>query len=588
MNLARWHIRMWVKLPAAIAMATAMSVAYLAAPAASVTARAGFDLQPSHVAGNLDCNGFSKIQRTILRPTACTDIRGGPGNNANIWGGRFYDTGHYVGHDEPDMTFFSTHKGSGNTVNWTETLPKDPTALPTVTTPGKDVTHNFELTVAPWFGMDLCDGTSYPQLPCTPNSDKNAPKCFGPKCAQATYPGGGSAFLEMQFYPPGDAPFIDSVSCNNSSWCASLHINELMCTFNFVSCNANCEETTNFAFVQRNGTPTGPPSPQLADNATAVPNGQTLLMNPGDKLKVRIWDAAAPAVPTLGIPKGHALEVKIVDVTTGQTGYMQASAANGFAQTDMSNCSGRYFNYEPEYSTSRPKNVVPWAALQANISTEFEIGHFTPCTSVTGSAGSGAGGAGDPVGTTCVGPYEATSDTSGVEHGNEAPCFTKGDTHGTLASDPNQVAGCLNFSDNGDIDFDGTSYWPGWPTSGTINQATSKTPSSFLQSMPTSSGRQYSSFLFQTDTALSEANCTASGSGCSIPPSGPEVDHPGHTAFFPFWSLVSKSGTCTIEFGNVTSGVNTFGRDKQYGKVQIAKLGYPEFVGNTHKNTCKH
>src|SRR6202035_318394 len=141
MNRARWHLPRWAKLPVALGMAPAMSAPYLAAPAASVTGRASFPLQPSHAAGNLDCNGYSKIQRTILPPLACTDIRGGPGDNENVWAGRFYDNGHYVGHDEPDMTFFSTHKGSGNSVNWTETLPKDPSALPTVATPRKDGIH---------------------------------------------------------------------------------------------------------------------------------------------------------------------------------------------------------------------------------------------------------------------------------------------------------------------------------------------------------------------------------------------------------------------------------------------------------------
>ena len=27
--------------------------------------------------------------------------------------------------------------------------------------------------------------------------------------------------------------------------------------------------------------------------------------------------------------------------------------------------------------------MIPWAALQTNISTEFETGHWEPCTSVT-------------------------------------------------------------------------------------------------------------------------------------------------------------------------------------------------------------
>ena len=181
---------------------------------------------------------------------ACSDPRG-------YDGGRFYDNGHYIGHDEPIVRFLSDRPGSGNSTTWTETLPRDPHAAPTVKTPGSDVTHWFELSIAPWFSMALCNSRSFPLTqPCTPNSDANAPS--------TTSPGGGSSFLEMQFYPPGFAPFVDSISCDNTHWCASLHINDLECDTNFV-CNPNCIEPTNFAFIQRDGVPTGPPSPQLAN-----------------------------------------------------------------------------------------------------------------------------------------------------------------------------------------------------------------------------------------------------------------------------------------------------------------------------------
>jgi hypothetical protein len=538
------------------------------------SAQAG-PLKPG-AAGGLDCNGHSPVQTTIAPPIACTDIRGFQNeSNANTWDGRFYDNGYYIGHDEPDLTYFSGKNGSGNDVNWNETLPLDPSRLPTVAHPGSDVTHYFELTVAPWFGMALCDGTSYPQLPCTPNSDRNAPApctIASSPCARG-YDGGGSAFLEMQFYPPGHAPFIDSVSCDNTHWCASLHINELMCTYGFVRCNANCEETTNFAFVQRDGVPTGPPSPQLSDNATSEPNGETLLMNPGDQLKIHIWDAPAPG-------GGSALEVSIDDLTTGQYGFMQASAANGFAQTSIADCSGTPFNFEPEYQTAERPNIVPWAALQANISTEFEIGHFTPCTSVTGAAGNGPGGTGDPIFSTCVGPYETAPDSGNAEE-SDVPCYPLGDTHGTLASDPDEVAGCLDLT-VGDLDYDGTSYWADWPTGPSIDPATSATPSSFAQSPPTSRGDKYGKYLFQTDTALSESTCSGTtGAGCTVPPSGP-----GN--FYPYWSIARSHGQCTIEFGNVSSGagVNSFGGDAQYGTVQSAKLGYPEFESREYANNC--
>ena len=64
-----------------------------------------------------------------------------------------------------------------------------------------------------------------------------------------------------------------------------------------------------------------------------------------------------------------------------------------------------------------------------------------------------------------------------------------------------------------------------------------------------------------------------------VPPNGP-----GH--FYPYWARADSSGTCTLEFGNVSTGVNDYGKDAQYGTVQLAKLGYPEFEGPVQSNTC--
>ena len=100
--------------------------------------------------------------------------------------------------------------------------------------------------------------------------------------------------------------------------------------------------------------PTGPPSPQDADNSTFVNNGETLLMNPGDKISFHMFDAPAPG-------GGDAFEVVINDLTTHQSGHMQASAANGFKTTSMADCSGTPFNFQPEYNTAKANNITPWA-----------------------------------------------------------------------------------------------------------------------------------------------------------------------------------------------------------------------------------
>lgn len=523
--------------------------------------------------GELDCNGQSTIQTTVRRTMACTDIRGFAGaENANTWNARFYDNGVYIGHDEPDMTFLSSRKGSGNNVTWTETLPRDPSAAPTVQTPGSDVSHWFELSVAPWFSMAMCDPNSYPQNGCAPESDANAPTCVGTQTS-GCYPGGGSAFMEMQLYPPGFPPFADSISCDDSHWCAALTIDSLECTLGFASCNSACEEPVNFGWVQRDGIPTGPASPQDADLQTFTPNGQTLLMNPGDTIRVHMFDAPAPG-------GGDAFEVVIDDLTTGQSGYMQASAHNGFADTSLTNCSGTPFNFQPEYSTAAKQNIVPWAALQTNISTEFETGHWEPCTGLSQpSKYTLSPGVSDTYYNTCHGPYETFGKAEAGEP-SDGFCFPQGDTHGVLNSPPDTITGCLDdLAQNGDLDFDGTPYWAEWPVAA---QPTMTLPGSFVQQLPSSGAKQYSQFFIQTDVALSESSCSGTSAvGCSVPPPGPGQ-------FYPYWTRVASGSSCALEFGNVSSGagVNAMGEDAQYGADQIQTLGYPEYEGPVQPNSC--
>lgn len=538
-----------------------LGVATVVAFSGSATAGSTTSLKPAAV-GGLDCNGYSAIQQSAFPSGVCTDLRGLPGTNSDD--GRFYDNGHYIGHDEPDLTFLSSKPGSGNDVTWTETLPRDPKGKPTVKHPGDDRTHWFELSVAPWFSMALCNPQSYPDNPCTPNSDSNAPS--------ATSLGGGSSFLEVQFYPPGEGPFAVNISCDNKHWCASLHINDLECV-PFHGCNNDCIEPTNFAWIQRDGIPTGPASPQELNLQSATPNSETLLMNPGDKLRVHIFDAPVP-----GGGGANALMVVVDDLTTGQTGFMQASAANGYASTSPTDCSGTPFNYEPEYNTAARQNQVPWAALQTDISTEFEIGHWTPCTSLADEFTNTP----DPFFLTCIGPYETGSDSADGNSeglGGDAPCYPAGDRHTGLNqfgifSDPDTTTGCLG----GDVDFDGTSYWADWPTG---TKPTGKTPSSFVQSAPTSNGNTYEQSFFQTDVALSESTCGDDVSGCTVPPDGP-----GN--FYPYWSTLQHGGSCSILFGNVTKGkgVNSFGGDAQYGVDGRAEFGYDEFVGPVTPAVC--
>jgi hypothetical protein len=174
---------------------------------------------------------------------------------------------------------------------------------------------------------------------------------------------------------------------------------------------------------------------------------------------------------------------------------------------------------------------------------------------------------------------------------SDAGCFPKGTRvvmlDGKARKEHQPVAGCLeNFFQNGDLDFDGTPYWKEWPTGLTPTIY----PSSFLDQFPSTNGRQYPQFFFQTDIALSEATClgnTQPGqggtlAGCTVPPPGPG-------GFYPYWTQRQAGrGSCALEFGNVSHGfgLNDFGKDTEYGTNMYPTLGYPEFEGPVHNNTC--
>jgi hypothetical protein len=449
----------------------------------AVSSRAQSEFAP---AGNLDCNGFSAIQKPLRPQQRCTDIRG-------LNGGRFEDNGHYIGHDEPSIGFYSSDPNSGNNLQWEFTLPVE-RPLP--------ATQSFENLIAFWFSGALCDPNSYPQGACIADSDANDP-------AKA-----GSAVLELQFYPPGFSPFITQISCDLTHWCAALNIDSAECTLNFAFCNANCTEPVNFAFVQTNGIPAGPPGPATATNATFTPNSQTFLMNQGDRIRVTIKDTS------------QGLLTLVEDLTTGRSGFMVASAANGFQNTDLNSCRGTNFSFHPEFATAKDGNFVPWAALQINVNFAVEIGHFTP-------------------------------GINGDKDADDAPCFP-GPT----------LPGCLDLAQGGDLDFDGSSYLFDWPD-GTSNHATPVSISSVLGSGvgPLSlSGRAYDQpypqIQFETDVPASEKTCHPNGNGCVVPPV--------RARFYPFYSLSTSKG-CALLFGNFSgTDFNNFGGDAQFGTSNFA------------------
>jgi hypothetical protein len=101
--------------------------------------------------------------------------------------------------------------------------------------------------------MAMCDSQSYPEVMtnCTPDSDSNI-------TALAHHP--GTAFTELQFYPPGWVKQFDSSSCDARDWCAALTIDSLsQDPINGTNLNPTCqseilggEEETLFEDFQNN------------------------------------------------------------------------------------------------------------------------------------------------------------------------------------------------------------------------------------------------------------------------------------------------------------------------------------------------
>ena len=572
-----------------------------ATAAATATTAATGAVAPNPV-NELDCNGWSAKYGTVrkLAGDLCTD----PISIKNGKAGRFIDNGWYVGHDEPSVKFISSQPGSGNTMTYLMKVSTDPRRAPTA---NGSVVHYAQLSVAPWFGLAVCDPKSNPQNPCTPDSDSNSGSATDPHAA-------GSAFMELQFYPPGFTPFIDAPSCSTTKWCAALNIDSLECTFGQATCNNNCIEPVNFAFLQTNGVPAGPPSPQLTDVSTFTPNANTLMINPGDVVVVSISDP----------PQGFTTVVR--DLTTHQTGFMTASAANGFMNTNIADCSGTPFTFHAEYSTAKQQNQVPWAALEGGVLMEQEIGHGEVCNSVANKdpftmSYPGGQSFSDPNAfDTCVGGSEGPNATG------EGPCTSAGCQNATTqgangpvaCSTANPASGALcEFADgfcfqqgartvlvngvataaysranecyanryqNGDLDFDGQPYQADWPN-GSPNY-----PTSFQYAGPfTAHGRTYPQVQFESDVGGSSNLCTPStGAGCTVPPISAK--------FYPFWSLSPLFGAfrsyatpCVWNFGNdQPRTANDFGKDAQYGTPDVARYGgtiisavqpNPEFAG---------
>jgi hypothetical protein len=468
----------------------------------------------------------------------CTEVA----NPQEVFGGE------YVGHDEPSAVFYSNAPGAGNNVRYQVVLPHDPSPN-NPTAPGKS--YNFELHGALWFGMALCDTQSYPEQvsTCTQDSDTN----IVDPTVSPNHP--GTAFTELQFYPPGWVPWpawavaTGASGCDPTRWCAALNIFGLLedpvaGTLQNPTCAAQVGiEYFNFAFVTRNGSSQAPANPLGSTLATFTPDpAQDLFMNSGDHLAVTMHDT----------PDG--LQAVIDDLSSGQSGSMTASPANGFAQIRFAptgtDCTAIPYAFHPMYSTSTPDTRVIWAAHTYNVAFSDEIGHFD----------------------TCTGPGQVPATPFGLDQtGNPTACPAgNSELTGPTDTDDNfcfpgsqarrlKVTGCTDTNTG----FDGMSYQPVWPDG---NRALH--PSPFMFGPPlTGPGydTSFSRLAFEADLPRIEGTCNRiTGSGCTLIPT---TDAGTPAAFYPFFSAVGGRN-CLLGFGNDVPGSKTdFGRNAQYGTL---------------------
>jgi hypothetical protein len=451
--------------------------------------------------------------------------------------------GEYVGHDEPSLVFYSGRKGSGNSNVWKIRLPKESPVQPKQD--GTGGTWNFQQHATFWFGMALCESESYPTpgQPCTPNSDANIKNSNDPLSPNWIGNHVGTGFLELQLYPPGWAPWPPGISCDATKWCAAMvtfGLSDNLDQTNNQSClDIAGEEFANFAFLTLSGTPHAPPSPLAATDATFTPNPATdLFMNAGDELSLSIHDSKAGLVTALK------------DTTSGQTGSMTASVANGFAHPvfdpNAATCTQTPYALHPMYSTTSPDTVVPWAAHTYNVAASDEIGHFEYCNKVNAMGQCTVPGVQDP----------AVDD-------DDAPCFP------ASVSLLVKVTGCIGE----DLDFDGSSYqkvWPGTDKNVAQDQLLHAQPITFTS--PLTKGHNYSRVAFEADLPAIESQVGCNifrGTGCVNPPPG--------AAFYPLYTTTggkdcawrqggpylpntdrSFGGTSTKEYGHL---LTTWGAD---------------------------
>ena len=462
------------------------------------------------------------------------------------WGGS------YVGHDEPSLLYYSNKPGSGNNQSYVLRLPKEPPVAPKQD--GTGGTANFMLHPAFWFGMAMCDSQSFPNYTtnCAADSDSNIYNSPNPSSPRYIGKHPGTAFMEMQFYPPGWVNWPAGNSCAATQWCAALNIDSYSSNPANVNNNASCVNTVgveyvNFAFITKSGAAQAPANPLDATAATYTPDPtQDLFMNSGDVLGVRLFDTSA------------GLRIDINDFTAHMQGSMTASPSNGFAQIayqpTASSCAATPYAFHPMYSTSGPSTRVPWAAHSYNVAFSDEIGHFEYCNTVNSSGSCTSAG---------------VTEKNGQVDNDDVGCFTG------AQSSLYPISGCL-AADN---DFDGPPYLNDWPGTGTPLHDAKFDAQPVIFTSPVFNGfHRYSRVAFESDMPRIEyADLGGPGPYCDPSTGANCVNPPPGAQFYPIFTTAGYGQSCVWREGgaNLPGTTNNFGGSSVTEYQNLIQLFYP-------------
>ncbi|MFL5796722.1 MAG: hypothetical protein ACJ77A_02170 [Actinomycetota bacterium] len=464
-------------------------------------------------------------------------------------------TDDYVGHDEPSLLFKSDEPGSGNDVTYTFRLPREPKNRPQNN--GTGGTWNFELRPTFWFGMTLCDTESSPEYThtCTPDSDANNLVGTDPNAPDYIGKHPGNAYMELQFYGPGYVPQFTGFGCAAHQYCSALTIDSLSLNQNTGKAETpDCDnyilggiEPINWAYITHNGVSQAPANP-LHTGTFSNPNldavtpdyAKDLLMRPGDRIRVHMFDTAA------------GFHVDELDLTTGDHGSMTASIDNGFGHVlwrpGASTCRERPYAFHPEYDTASTRGNT-WSAHTYNVAYSDEIGHFEHCLRVDQDFNCAVAGSDDP---------------GGLDPDDDHNFCVPGSFSSLI-----HINGCF-FSDG---DWDGPSYqndWPGTDPDPTVDHALHPTALHFTSATTNDGQDDYPQIAFETDLPRIEAAgsqdnppfCNrTTGQDCVNPPAGAQ--------FYPFYSTTHDLGTCVWAEG----GPFIPGADYSYGSNSHDEFG---------------